>query len=145
MIGGPDLAKSNLDLHELFFFLSRRLRELFVTDRRSLTVHLAAIDEHADPDERYRINEYFCSDDMWQEAVEQLVGHCDAVLLDLRDFSAERRGTTFEIELLARRGALRRTVFMINGQTDMKAWRKKWQRFLARKCHPKESCARTAP
>jgi hypothetical protein len=121
MIGGPDLAKTNLEPNELLLFLRRRLRQIFVTDQTSLQRRLAALDWEPDPDVRYRINESYCSDNMWQEAVGELLRLSDAVLLDLRGFTAARRGTAFEIRLLAERDALKRSVVLIDGQTDLRA------------------------
>jgi len=121
MISGPDLAKANLDPDELFLFLRRRLVGLFVTDRATLTNRMTTIDEKPDPDGRYRVNEFFCFDGVWQEAVERLVGICQAVLLDLRGFKKTRRGTAFEIALLARRKVLQRTVVLVDQETDLQA------------------------
>jgi hypothetical protein len=121
MIGGPDLAKTNLEPNELLLFLRRRLRQIFVTNQTSLQRRLAALDWEPDPDVRYRINESYCSDNMWQEAVGQLLRLSDAVLLDLRGFTAARRGTAFEIRLLAERDALKRSVVLIDGHTDLQA------------------------
>lgn len=121
MIGGPDLAKTNLEPNELLLFLRRRLRQIFVIDRPSLQRRLAELDWEADPDARYRINESFCTDSMWQETVRELLHVSDAILLDLRGFTAARRGTAFEIRLLAERDALRRSVILIDAQTDISA------------------------
>jgi len=121
MISGPDVAKANLDPHELFLFLRRRLVALFVTNRATLMRRMTAVDEKPDPDGRYRINEFFCFDGVWQEAVDRLVGMCQAVLLDLRGFKETRRGTAFEIALLARRDALKRTVVLVDAETDLQA------------------------
>jgi|GEM_PF-4032605 len=44
MIGGPDLAKINLDSDELLLFPRRRLRDIFVTDQASLQRRLGAPD-----------------------------------------------------------------------------------------------------
>jgi hypothetical protein len=121
MIGGPDLAKTNLEPNELLLFLRRRLRQIFVTNQTSLQRRLAALDWEPDPDVRYRINESYCSDNMWQEAVGELLRLSDAVLLDLRGFTAARRGTAFEIRLLAERDALKRSVVLIDGHTDLQA------------------------
>ena len=121
MIGGPDLAKINLDPAELLLFLRRRLRDIFVTDQVSLQRRLEALDWEPDPDARYRINESYCSDKMWQHTVGELLRFSDAVLLDLRGFTAARRGTAFEIRLLAERDALRRTVILIDAETDLPA------------------------
>ncbi|MGH7796829.1 MAG: hypothetical protein ACREQ2_18345 [Candidatus Binatia bacterium] len=51
---------------------------------------LAELDWEPDPEARYRISESFCSDNMWQEAVGELLHVSDAILLDLRGFTAAR-------------------------------------------------------
>jgi hypothetical protein len=102
-------------------FLRRRLRQIFVIDRPSLQRRLAELDWAPDPDARYRINESFCTDSMWQETVGELLDVSDAILLDLRGFTAARRGTAFEIRLLAERDALGRSVILIDAQTDSSA------------------------
>ena len=119
MIGGPDLAKTNLEPNELLLFLRRGLRQIFVTDRPSLQRRLTELDVAPDPDGRYRINESFCSDNVWRETVGELLGISDAILLDLRGFTAARRGTAFELRLLAERDALKRSVVLIDRDTDM--------------------------
>jgi len=120
-VSGPDLATTNLEPHELLLFLRRRLGEIFVTDPLSLERRLGEIDEEPDPDARYRINEFFCFDNIWREAVGALLRRSDAILLDLRGFTAARRGTAFEIKLLAERDALRQSVILTDDQTDMAA------------------------
>ena len=121
MIGGPDLAKTNLEPDELLLFLRRGLRQIFVTDRSSLYRRLADLDVTPDPDGRYRINESFCSDSVWQEAVGGLLQVSDAILLDLRGFTASRRGTAFELRLLAAVDALKCSVILIDNETDLSA------------------------
>lgn len=121
LVGGPDLAQANLDPHELFALLQRRLRDMFIIDQDDLARHLATIDERPDPDTRYRVNEFFCSDDTWRATVKSLVGGMHAILLDLRGFTALRRGTGFEVALLASKGLLERSVILIDGATDLTA------------------------
>lgn len=121
MIGGPDMAQQTLDPYELLLFVRGRARDQFVTTRAQLVERLAALDEATDPDGRYRVNEFFCFDNVWQAGVEALLGHSRAVLLDLRGFTAQRRGTAFEIGLLARHGALTRTVCLVDDKTDLAA------------------------
>jgi hypothetical protein len=121
MIGGPDLAQQTLDPHELLLFLRGRAREQFVATPAQLADRLAALDEAPDPDARYRVNELFCFDDVWQQGVAALLARSQAVLLDLRGFTAARRGTAYEIELLAGRNALARTVCLVDEGTDLKA------------------------
>lgn len=121
MVGGPDLAKANLEPHELFLFLRRRLHDMFVPDQAALGRRLAAADERPDPDSRYRINEFFCFHDVWQQAVDDLLAFCRVVLLDLRGFNVRRRGTAFELTLLAKRNALGRAILLVDGKTDLRA------------------------
>jgi len=102
-------------------FLRRGLRQIFVTDRVSLRRRLADLDVTPDPDGRYRINESFCSASVWQEAVGELLQVSDAILLDLRSFTASRRGTAFELRLLASYDALKRSVVLIDKETDLSA------------------------
>jgi hypothetical protein len=82
---------------------------------------LAELDVVPDPDARYRINESYCSDSVWQEAVGELLRVSNAILLDLRGFTAARRGTAFEVRLLAERDALKRSVILIDRETEMSA------------------------
>ena len=81
------------------------------------------MDETPDPDGRYRVNEFFCFDDIWKEAVQMLLDSSDAIVLDLSEFTAERRGTAYELGLLTERGALPRTVFLVSAMTDLDAVR----------------------
>jgi hypothetical protein len=117
-ISGPDLAKSILEPHELFLFLRRRVRNLFISDSETLADHTAKIDDQPDPDSRFRINEFFCFSNVWALAVDNLLSRVDSVLLDIRDFDSDRAGTSFEIELLARRGMLAQSVVLANSKTD---------------------------
>lgn len=122
LVGGPDLARSNLDPHELLLWLRRRLKELFITDDAALERHLETVDDHPDPDTRYRVNEFFCTDNTWRATVESLVPGMHAILLDLRGFDEQRRGTMFELRLLAQRGQLARTVVLTDATTDAAAF-----------------------
>jgi hypothetical protein len=76
MITGPDVALSTVQPHQFLDFLSRKLGRHFVRD----------------PDGRFRINNFFCHADSWQAAVPRLVENGEAVLMDLRSFSATNAG-----------------------------------------------------
>jgi hypothetical protein len=121
LIGGPDLARSYVDPPELIRFLSGRTAELFVKPGADLARRLRELDLAADPDGRFRVNEFYCHDDVWQAAVSALALRSDAILMDLRAFRAERRGTAFELGLLARLGVLPRCVFLADESTDLAA------------------------
>ena len=60
------------------------------------------MDVEPDRDGRFRINEFCCRDDTWQATVVALIERADAVVMDLRGFTAERRGCEFELKELAR-------------------------------------------
>ncbi len=107
LIGGPDLAKANLEPHELLAFVALRTERGFITDDASLAQRLDEIDREPDPDSRYRVNEFYCTDRMWVKAVEELIHRSNAVLIDLRGFAAARAGTAIELSLLSRIGSAR--------------------------------------
>ena len=123
LIGGPDMAARTIDPAKAAGLLRLRIKDAFVPSRQVLHKRVAAMDDEPDPDGRYRVNEFYCFDDLWKEAVERLLDVSDAVVLDLRGFNAERRGTAYEIGLLARCGALPRTVFLVDRSTDRAAVR----------------------
>lgn len=121
MIGGPDMALQTLDPHELLDFIRGRARSQFVTTRETLAERVRTLDLAPDPDRRYRINELFCFANVWQAGVQVLLPRSDVVLLDLRGFTRLRNGTAYEIGLLAREGALARTVCLVDDATDLPA------------------------
>ncbi len=123
LIGGKDVAERTIDPSKAANFLRGRLHDIFVPTSHELNRRVVAMDESPDPDGRYRVNEFFCFDDLWREAVHRLLDSSDAVVLDLSEFTADRLGTTYELQLLREHGALDRTVFLFSGQTDRAAVR----------------------
>lgn len=119
MIAGTDLATANFEPHELFDFVTARLNRRFIGDPQALEAQLEAMDLDPDPDGRYRVNEFFCHADTWRLAVTRLAGSSDAVVMDLRGFTRANEGCRFELEHLLHRVDLRRTVLMINADTDV--------------------------
>ncbi len=79
---------------------------------------MRSLEIRTDRDARYRIDEFFCFDDTWRSTVSELLAHSDAVVMDLRSFGPENRGSSHELELLASRGALGRTVLLVDQSTD---------------------------
>lgn len=119
LIGGPDIAARTIDPAKAANFLRLRLRDTFVPNLATLHKRVAAMDETPDPDGRYRVSEFFCFDDLWQQAVQLLLASSDAVVLDLRGYTAARKGTGWELGQLKERGALARTVFLVNETTKL--------------------------
>jgi hypothetical protein len=119
MIGGTDLAGALLEPDELMSFWSGKLRQGFVASGTDLAQRLASLDEQADPDGRYRINEFFCHDNTWRATVHALAQRSAVVLMDLRGFGKENRGCEFELALLLGEVPLARVVLLVDGSTRM--------------------------
>lgn len=121
LIGGTDMAAHTIDPAKAANFLRGRMKDGFVPNAEVLNRRVNNFDDEPDPDGRYRINEFFCFCDIWQLAVQRLLQDCDAVVVDLRGFTAARRGTAWELAQLRDTGALTRTVFLIDRETDQAA------------------------
>ena len=117
-IAGPDLAKLNLDLDEFIHLVNFKLHDLFQPGQASPEVLAASLDLALDREGRFRVNEVFCFDTSWRGVVEQLMGLSDVVLLDLRGFTEQRRGTAHEVHRLAALGLLPRVVALGDSATD---------------------------
>jgi hypothetical protein len=118
LIGAPDVAGRTIDPAKAANFLRFKLKDAFISSRHVLHKRIAAMDDVPDPDGRYRVNDFYCFDDIWKEAVQMLLDSSDAIVLDLRGFTKARQGTAYEIGLLAGRGALGRAVFLVNAETN---------------------------
>lgn len=119
LIAAPDLAGVNLELDELLDFLRGRLRNRFVKDTRDSARRVESLDVRPDPDGRYRVNEFFCHDDVWAETVAALARRSDAVLMDLRGFTRANRGCVHELYRLVDTVPVNRLVITVNEQTDL--------------------------
>jgi hypothetical protein len=118
MIAGPDLVTSTVEPHEFLDFIGGRLTRSFVSDDDDLKRRLTAMDLGADPDGRYRVNEFFCYADTWKETMRSLATAADAVLMDVRGFSSSNQGCIFELQQLLDSVPLPRVVFLIDAYTD---------------------------
>lgn len=122
-IGGPDLARLNLDLHEVLKLFSFRLPELLHPRGLSNAELTSSLDLAIDREGRFRVNEVFCFDSSWKAMAERLMRISDVVLLDLRGFNPQRGGTTHEVLRLAAIGALDRVVVVYDEHTDWKHYK----------------------
>ena len=114
MIAGPDIARSSIDPYELYHFLSRNIKALFIRSEQQALTHLNTVDNMPDPDGRYRINEFFCLDDTWELVAKGLIKQSDMVVLDLRDFDLSRIGTAKEIGFIVRFNAFSRSLVLVD-------------------------------
>jgi len=119
MIAGPDLAGAYMEPNEFFAYVNGRLREHFVADPSEATRRVEALDSIRDPDGRFRVNEMYCTDDTWRPTVLAMMARAGAILLDLREYSRQRRGTRYELTELLRRATLNRVLVLVNAKDDM--------------------------
>jgi hypothetical protein len=118
LIAAPDLAAANLELDELLDFMRGRLKRRFIKNTEDCARRVESLDVRPDPDGRYRVNEFFCHDDVWHETVSALTRRSDAVLMDLRGFTPKNRGCVDELHHLVNAVAINRLVITVNDQTD---------------------------
>lgn len=118
LIAGTDLADRTIDADDIFTFIDGRLGERFINRAAEIEPRLGQFELKPDVDGRYRINECYCHDNTWQQALDRLVGISDLVLMDLRNFKAKNAGCVHELGVLARAGNLARVVILSNPQTE---------------------------
>jgi hypothetical protein len=118
MIAAPDVIARTLDPEDFLRYLTGRFSTTFVQSKEELDRRLAVLDQTPDPDGRYRINEYCCRDDTWQATVVELMRRADAVVMDVRGVTADRRGCEFELQQLAGRLMPEQIVLVVDGTTD---------------------------
>jgi hypothetical protein len=118
MIAAPDVIARTVDPEDFLRYLTGQLSSAFIQSRDDLDARLARFDREPDPDGRYRINEYCCRDNTWQATVVELMRRADAVVMDLRGVTVERRGCEFELQQLAERLSPEQIVLVVDGTTD---------------------------
>jgi hypothetical protein len=118
MIAGTDLADRTLDADDIFQFLDRKLAQRFIVSPADVARRIGAFDMVADIDGRYRVNECYCHDTTWQDALQALVRCSDVVLMDLRGFQAHNAGCRYELAALAEAPRNLRVVVLTDGRTD---------------------------
>ena len=118
LIAGTDLMDRTLDADDIFTFLDGGLAQRFISRATDVPTRLAGFDLQRDADGRYRVNECYCHDTTWQEALAALVQHSDVVLMDLRSFQAHNAGCRHELKVLAQAPRLARVVVLVDAQTD---------------------------
>jgi hypothetical protein len=121
LIAGTDLADRTIDADDIFTFIDGRLGERFVSRTADLTSRLQQFEFQPDVEGRYRINECYCHDNTWQQALDRLVCISDIVLMDLRNFKAKNAGCIHELGVLAKAGNLARVVILTNHETERAA------------------------
>jgi hypothetical protein len=118
LIGGPDLATATVEPGQLLTFLAGQLQTSFVHDAAKLQARLEKLDRPSDPDGRYRVAELLCRDRIWRSALRALAARSQVVFMDLRSFSRQSAGCTFEIQALLDLVELDRILIAVDRTTD---------------------------
>jgi hypothetical protein len=118
LIAGPDLVTKTVEPHEFLDFVSGKLARRFIDGSEALDRRLSEMDIRPDRDGRYRVNDFFCHDNTWRTVLSRLVSQSDTVLMDLRSFSPQNAGVTFEVEETMNLVPLERAVFVIDHTTS---------------------------
>jgi len=121
LIAGTDLVERTLDADDLFTFIDGRLATRFIRSPADVAPRLAEFDFSPDLEGRYRVNECYCHDTTWQQALDALVRRSDVVLMDLRSFKAHNEGCRHELGVLSRALRIARVVVLTDGDTDRPA------------------------
>jgi len=119
LISGTDIARSRFEPDEFLDFIVGRFKRRYIRSLADAAVRLAQVEAPPDPDGRYRVHEFFCHADIWQETVVTLMKESDLVAMDLRGFTAERQGCIFELGALVNNVPLERVVLLVDDSTDM--------------------------
>jgi hypothetical protein len=121
LIAGSDVVDHTIDAADIFNFIDGCLDERFIRHPSELDARLAAFEFQPDIEGRHRVNECYCHDTTWQQALDRLVGSSDVVLMDLRNFREKNAGCIHELQVLATAPALSRVVVLTNEQTELAA------------------------
>ena len=132
LISATDVARGRFEPDEFLDFLSGRLASAYINTDTDLERRVAGLDLRPDLDGRYRVNEFFCRNDTWQQTVTKLMTQSDLVAMDLRGFTPERKGCIFELGALIDEVPLHRIALLIDQTTDEPLLRRTladlWQR-----------------
>ena len=123
LISGTDIARSRFEPDEFLDFIAGRFRNRYITRAEDIGERIAQLPDRPDPDGRYRVNEFFCRADMWQATVVRLMALSELVAMDLRGFTADRRGCAFELAALMDHVPVDRVVLLIDRTTDVQLLR----------------------
>ncbi|MEJ8852702.1 hypothetical protein [Variovorax rhizosphaerae] len=118
LLAGTDLAMRTLGSWMLECFILRRLDAQFLSTEADVDRRLTRLQSELEGDLCYPVNEICCYVDAWQAAAMKLSVASDVVLIDLRGFARENRGSEFEFTYLIWRVPLARVVVLVDKSTD---------------------------
>jgi len=119
LIAGTDLALQQIPLPNFLAFVRGRLAYRFDCSGSELVARLARPPQQL-ADGSFHAHQSPCHADRWLAVVNRLLGHCDAVVMDLREFNDQRQGCWAELQALADGFGGRPVVLVVDGSTDRK-------------------------
>ena len=75
----------------------------------------------ARPNGDFRDLRMVCYMNTWKMVIDEYIRHADVVLMDLREFSAERRGSSYEADFLFDTVPIERIIFLRDEKSDVEA------------------------
>ena len=97
----------------------RRIDREFIRSQEDLQGRLARLDAHPlQADFTFKGMPAMCYDNTWRIAVSEFVKRADALLMDLRGFSGERKGCEYEVDFLLDTMPINQILFMVDSESD---------------------------
>jgi hypothetical protein len=109
-----DVASRTLRSSMLEAFLLRRSDDQFLKTEAEVDAQLDHLRSEIEGDARYPVNSVYSYGTVWQHAFVRLAEQSDAVLMDMRGFTAERKSSAWELAYLVQHTALRRVVLLVD-------------------------------
>jgi hypothetical protein len=117
-IATTDVAYAALEPREFLDLLRGRPARPVIENAGELRKRVVEIDQDPDPDGGYRVNQLFCHDDLWREALQELVRRSDCILVDLRGFTRAHERVAADITQLTQLAPLSRILVLVDDDTD---------------------------
>ena len=121
VIAGKYLIRRTIQADELLTYFHGGLQQRLIRTDADVDSRLRFVPARPDPEGRFRIHGFYCRNDTWQKAVEPLIGRSDAVLMDLRGFTAANGGCAWELQKLTASPRELRVVIVFDRTTDKAA------------------------
>ena len=118
LIASADVASRTLTSTMLEAFFLRRSDEEFLKTAAEVDRRIDALRFDIEVDTRYPVNPVYCYRHTWQRAFTRLAAGANAVLMDLRGFTAENKGCAWELDYLLRNFDVERIVLLTNDLTE---------------------------
>lgn len=94
-------------------------KDLFLNSPYQVKDELERLDKQENKKGMYKFVSLYCNNSVWKSALRELTENKDLILMDLRGFSSENMGCTYELAWLHRSFDLNKLVFLIDDKTDL--------------------------